>query len=76
MEYASHSLATSEEDTDNLSTAQLERRRLLEENLNVGNVTDSRILSFKSKAPAAKEQMNTNLESDASLFFTPQAQRF
>lgn len=56
MEFASHSLATSEEDTDTLSSTQLERRRYLEENLNLNNQPgDSRILSFKSKAPAAKE---------------------
>jgi len=62
MEYASHSMVNSEEDTDNLSTTQLERRRLLEENLNVGNVTDSRILSFKSKAPAAKDGYSNNMK--------------
>jgi len=55
-------LVNSEEDTDNLSTLQLERRRLLEENLNVGNIAESRILSFKSKAPAAKDGHANNMK--------------
>jgi len=35
---------------------------MLEENLNVGNTTDSRILSFKSKAPAAKDGHANNMK--------------
>ena len=63
MEFASHSLATSEEDTDSLSSTQLERRRNLEENLNLNNQGgDSRILSFTARAPAAKDGYQNNIK--------------
>ena len=41
------------EDTDSLTAGELERKKLMEENLLPGQ-TD-RILSFKAKAPAARE---------------------
>jgi len=64
FEYASHSFvaAGSEEDTENLSLAQQERRRLLEESLNMSRNQDSRILSFKSKAPASRDGHSNNMK--------------
>lgn len=62
FEYASHSFVTTEEDSENLSLAQQERRRLLEESLNMSKNQDSRILSFKAKAPAAKDGHANNMK--------------
>lgn len=59
LELASHFLLNAEEDTNTLSSTQLERRRLLEQSL---NVTDSRILSFKSKPAAAKDGHANNMK--------------
>jgi len=63
LELASHSIANNtEEETNSLSSTQIERRRLLEENLSIGNVSEARILSFKSKAPAAKDGHANNMK--------------
>lgn len=53
MEHSMHSMLLSGEDTDSLTAGELERKKLMEENLLPGQ-TD-RILSFKAKAPAARE---------------------
>ena len=60
MEYAQHSVITDNEDTDSMSASDLEKRKMMEENLNPGD--HSRILSFKTKAPAAKEGHLNNME--------------
>ena len=63
MEFAQHSLAN---DTNNtltdsvVSAAEYEKRKIMEENLNPRD--DSRILSFKSKAPAAKDGHLNNMK--------------
>ena len=62
MEYAQHSLMN---DTDNttdtvMSAAEYEKRKMMEENLNPGD--HSRILSFKSKAPVAKDGHLNNMK--------------
>lgn len=62
MEYAQHSLMN---DTDNttdtiMSAAEYEKRKMMEENLNPGD--HSRILSFKSKAPASKDGHLNNMK--------------
>jgi len=59
MEFAQHSLVT-DEDTDSLTVSDLEKRKMMEENLNPGD--HSRILSFKTKAPAAKEGHLNNMK--------------
>jgi len=60
MEFAQHSLVTDNDDTDTLSATDLEKRKMMEENLNLGD--HSRILSFKTKAPAAKEGHLNNMK--------------
>jgi len=63
FEYASHSfVSAAEDDAENTSLAQQERRRLLEESLNLSKTQDSRILSFKSKVPAAKDGHANNMK--------------
>jgi len=63
MEFAQHSLAndTDKTNTDSMvSAAEYEKRKMMEENLNPRD--DSRILSFKSKAPAAKDCHLNNMK--------------
>ena len=61
MEFAQHSLANDTDNTDNtMSAAEYEKRKMMEENLNPGD--HSRILSFKSKAPAAKDGHLNNMK--------------
>jgi len=64
MEYAQHSLITSTDDdnTDNMTAQDIERKKKMEENLNPGQPTDARILSFKSKAPTAREGHLNNMK--------------
>jgi len=62
MEYAQHSLVNdSDTNTDPMiSAAEYEKRKMMEENLNPGD--HSRILSFKTKAPAAKDGHLNNMK--------------
>jgi len=61
MEFAQHSLLTdSNGDTDNLTVSDIERKKNLQENLNPG--AQDRILSFKTKAPAAREGHLNNMK--------------
>ena len=63
MEYAQHSLSNSvvsDSNTDNMSAAMHEKMKLMEENLKPGD--SSRILSFKSKAPVAKDGHQSNMK--------------
>ena len=54
MEFAQHSLVSDTDNTsDSLSAAMYEKMKLMEENIKPGE--GSRILSFKSKAPVAKD---------------------
>jgi len=64
FEHSMHSmLATSGDGLDeSLTAGEVERKRLLEENLNLNNTGDTRILSFKSKAPAAREGHANNMK--------------
>ena len=63
MEFAQHSLAAdSEDNTESMSAAELEKRRAMEENLNPGAGDTTRILSFKAKAPAAKDDHLNNMK--------------
>ena len=59
MEYAQHSLV-SDNDTDSLSAAMHEKMKMMEENLKPGD--NSKILSFKSKAPVAKDGHHNNMK--------------
>jgi len=63
IEYAQHSLSSlviDNDNTDNISTAEFEKRKMMEENLNPGD--HSRILSFKSKAPVSKDGHLNNMK--------------
>jgi len=61
MEFAQHSLLNTDDDnTDTMTAADLERKKKMEENLNPG--ADSRILSFKTKAPTAREGHLNNMK--------------
>ena len=62
MEYAQHSLVTDNDNTNTgeISAAEYEKRKMMEENLNPGD--HSRILSFKSKAPVSKDGHLNNMK--------------
>lgn len=58
MEYASHSLRHTDEDADSQTAAQQDRRKLMEEMLNIRS--ESRILSFNAKAPSKDGHVSNN----------------
>ena len=61
IEYAQHSLVSDNTDSvDNLSAAMYDKMKMMEENLKPGD--NSRILSFKSKAPVAKDGHHNNMK--------------
>ena len=61
MEFAQHSLVSDTDNTsDSLSAAMYEKMKLMEENIKPGE--GSRILSFKSKAPVAKDGHMNNMK--------------
>jgi len=63
MEFAQHSLINTDDDnTDSMTAADIERKKKMEENLNPGQQADGRILSFKSKAPTAREGHLNNMK--------------
>jgi len=62
LEHSMHSMlinSNDSEDTDNLTAGEIERKKMMEENLKPGS-SDTRILSFKAKAPAAREGHQNN----------------
>jgi cell division cycle protein 20 (cofactor of APC complex) len=64
MEHSMHSMLINSnegEDTEGLTANELERKKMMEENLNPGQA-DSRILSFKAKAPAARDGHHNNMK--------------
>ena len=61
MEFAQHSLVSdTDSNSDSLSAAMYEKMKLMEENIKPGE--GSRILSFKSKAPVAKDGHMNNMK--------------
>lgn len=61
LEHSMHSMVVTDgEDTEGLTAGELERKKLMEENLRPGG--DTRILSFKAKAPAAREGHTNNMK--------------